>query len=186
MQVFLGVDGGGTQTRSRLVDEHGSVLGRGLAGSSNLHQIDAATFRANLHSVVTQAFAELDPDSIELSAACFGLAGVSSSKAHEQAQAVIAELKLSPVATISILTDAHIALTGGLAGAPGIVLLAGTGSACFGNDAEGKLCRTGGWGSIEYGTVGHTKGQVTEHHPTATAQPCALALSVPDLATHVL
>jgi N-acetylglucosamine kinase-like BadF-type ATPase len=124
------------------------VLGRGLAGSSNLHQIDAATFRASLHSVVTQAFAELDPDSIELSAACFGLAGVSSSKAHEQAQAVIAELKLSPVATISILTDAHIALTGGLAGAPGIVLLAGTGSACFGNDAEGKLCRTGGWGSI--------------------------------------
>ena len=148
MQVFLGVDGGGTQTRSRLVDEHGSVLGRGLAGSSNLHQIDATTFRANLRSVVEQAFVGMDPGSIELSAACFGLAGVSSSKAHEQAQAVIAELKLSPVATISILTDAHIALTGGFAGARGIVLLAGTGSACFGIDADGSMRRTGGWGSI--------------------------------------
>jgi glucosamine kinase len=148
MQVFLGVDGGGTQTRSLLVDEHGSVLGRGLAGSSNLHQIDAATFRANLRSVVEQAFVGRDTGSIELSAACFGLAGVSSPQAHEQAQAVIAELKLSPEATISILTDAHIALTGGLAGAPGIVLLAGTGSACFGTDAEGQLHRTGGWGSI--------------------------------------
>jgi hypothetical protein len=49
-----------------------------------------------------------------------------------------------------------------------------------------EIWPTGGWGSIEYGTVGHTKGQVTEHHPTATAQPRALALSVPDLATHVL
>ena len=49
-----------------------------------------------------------------------------------------------------------------------------------------EIWPTGGWGSIEYGTVGHTKGQVTEHHPTATAQPRALSPSAPDLATHVL
>ncbi|HBM86219.1 MAG TPA: hypothetical protein DD423_05475 [Opitutae bacterium] len=147
MQVFLGVDGGGTQTRSLLVDELGTVLGRGLAGSTNIHQCDAATFRANLHSVVEQAFAGMDTDSIELAAACFGIAGLSTPKAHQQAEAVIAELKLRPKA-VSILTDAHIALSGGLAGAPGMVLLAGTGSACFGIDADGSLRRTGGWGSI--------------------------------------
>lgn len=148
MQVTLGVDGGGTQTRSLLVNEQGTVLGRGLAGSTNIHHIDAPTLRANLRSVVEQAFDGVDSASIELAAACFGLAGLSAAHARTQANAIIADLELQPKHGVSILTDAHIALTGGLAGAPGMVLLAGTGSACFGLDADGNVHRTGGWGSI--------------------------------------
>lgn len=42
--------------------------------------------------------------------------------------------------------DLHNALTGGLAGRPGIALNAGTGTNCLGRDASGKSFMCGGWG----------------------------------------
>ena len=148
MQIFLGVDGGGTHTRSLLVDAHGKVIGRGLAGSTNIHHCDTETFRANLRSVVAQALTPCNPGTHELCAACFGIAGVSTPQAQQQAQAAIAELQLGAQTAVSVVTDAQIALSGGLGDAAGMVLLAGTGSACFGIDAQGRLQRSGGWGSI--------------------------------------
>jgi N-acetylglucosamine kinase-like BadF-type ATPase len=44
--------------------------------------------------------------------------------------------------------DVRIALAGGLALQPGIVLIAGTGSSCYGINAAGFACRVGGWGYL--------------------------------------
>ena len=40
------------------------------------------------------------------------------------------------------------ALAGGLGGGDGIVLIAGTGSSCFGRDGSGSTFQSGGWGSL--------------------------------------
>ena len=148
MQVILGVDGGGSQTRSLLVNQHGECIGRGLAGSSNINHCGAATLESHLGSAVAQALAGIDTSELNLQAACFGLAGVSAPEAYQQVTAVIHKLALPCPAPAALVNDAHIALTGGLAGAAGMVLLAGTGSVCLAVDANGKRHRTGGWGSI--------------------------------------
>jgi N-acetylglucosamine kinase-like BadF-type ATPase len=148
MQVYLGVDGGGTQTRSLLVDARGQVIGRGVGGPSNIHHVDDATLRATLRDVIAQANAGIDPGTVELAAACFGLAGLSTVAAQAKLSSVLAELALAPTHGVTLRTDAEIALTGAFPGECGMILIAGTGSVCFGRDSGGHVYRSGGWGSI--------------------------------------
>jgi len=49
---------------------------------------------------------------------------------------------------IEVVTDAEIALYGATDGAPGIVVIAGTGSICCGINARGKRFCAGGWGPL--------------------------------------
>jgi N-acetylglucosamine kinase-like BadF-type ATPase len=49
---------------------------------------------------------------------------------------------------IEVVTDADIALYGATDGAPGLVVIAGTGSICCGINARGKQLCAGGWGPI--------------------------------------
>jgi N-acetylglucosamine kinase-like BadF-type ATPase len=44
--------------------------------------------------------------------------------------------------------DAAIALSGALAGRPGVIAIAGTGSIAFGRNAAGQSARAGGWGYV--------------------------------------
>jgi N-acetylglucosamine kinase-like BadF-type ATPase len=56
-----------------------------------------------------------------------------------------------------VLTDAEIAWYATTLGKPGIVVIAGTGSVCFGKDDKGKIAVSGGWGPLagdEGGGVG--------------------------------
>ncbi len=49
---------------------------------------------------------------------------------------------------LEVTHDAAIALAGAVAGEPGIVAIAGTGSMAFGRNARGETARAGGWGYI--------------------------------------
>jgi N-acetylglucosamine kinase-like BadF-type ATPase len=52
------------------------------------------------------------------------------------------------IGEIEVVTDASIALYGATGGAPGLVVIAGTGSICCGINARGKRFCAGGWGPI--------------------------------------
>ncbi len=52
------------------------------------------------------------------------------------------------IGEIEVVTDANIALYGATDGAPGLVVIAGTGSICCGINARGKRSCAGGWGPI--------------------------------------
>src|SRR5205085_1623014 len=52
------------------------------------------------------------------------------------------------VNSVEVVTDAEIALYGATGGAPGLVLIAGTGSICCGRNARGKRVCAGGWGPL--------------------------------------
>jgi len=52
------------------------------------------------------------------------------------------------IGEIEVVTDATIALYGATDGAPGLVVIAGTGSICCGINARGKRFCAGGWGPI--------------------------------------
>ena len=54
---YLGVDAGGTFTRSALIDATGRVLARGAAGAANHHTSDGASVRASVREAVRGALA---------------------------------------------------------------------------------------------------------------------------------
>ena len=147
MQLFLGVDGGGSHTRMAVVDGSGTVVGRGEAGLSNLHHASEETVRDNLAAALHRALDGPRASPILIRSAFFGMAGVTSEPTAERFRRMAGNIGLRS-AVLGVDHDIRIALAGGLAGRPGIALIVGTGSSCYGRTAEGRTCQTGGWGSL--------------------------------------
>jgi N-acetylglucosamine kinase-like BadF-type ATPase len=131
VKLFLGVDGGGSHTVALVADETGRVIREGLGGPSNVS--DLSTFTTNLREAVDGAGGG------EFESACFGFSGGVEGKGLVAREIVKAN-------RYSMFNDASIALTGATGGAPGVVVIAGTGSIAFGRNAEGRTARAGGWG----------------------------------------
>ena len=72
---------------------------------------------------------------------CCGMSGGPADK-----EGLLGELLSTE--NLRVVTDGEIALTGALSGIPGIIVIAGTGSICYGRNGAGKLVRAGGWGYI--------------------------------------
>jgi N-acetylglucosamine kinase-like BadF-type ATPase len=81
----------------------------------------------------------------DLVAAEIGLAGVRRGDLRLRMREALSVLGLR---SIEVVTDADIALFGATAGAPGVVIIAGTGSVCCGINAQGKRVWAGGWGPL--------------------------------------
>src|SRR4029079_12280276 len=56
--------------------------------------------------------------------------------------------RIGPRSRILVVNDALIALMAGAKEAPGIVIIAGTGSIVYGHNADGEAARAGGWGHM--------------------------------------
>jgi N-acetylglucosamine kinase-like BadF-type ATPase len=146
MRAYLGIDGGGTHTRSLLISESGHILGRAVTGPSNVQQISSQALRGTLQQLLDQTFINL-ADEIECVASCFGLAGAASAHNKNDIRDILGSLIPVPSEPPILTSDAHIALVGALGDCPGLMLVAGTGSICLGRDADGIIHRTGGWGA---------------------------------------
>lgn len=146
--LVLGVDGGGTRTRAAIADRGGRVLGSGEAGGSNLDDVGPDALRVRLAAAVAAARQAAGQPSAPFAAACLGLAGVVSGADVAAVGAAVAPLDLAPAGRLLIDHDARVALAGGLDLAPGLVLIAGTGSACFAMNGAGARHLAGGWGHL--------------------------------------
>jgi N-acetylglucosamine kinase-like BadF-type ATPase len=144
-RFFLGLDGGQSSTSALIGDERGEILGASRAGPCH-HTGNAEAreqFLTTLRDSIGAACSEagLDPRATRFESACLGFSGGPEGRRSLVEQALAAE-------RLTITTDAEIALTGATGGAPGIIVIAGTGSIAFGRDAEGRTARTGGWGYL--------------------------------------
>lgn len=144
-QVVLGVDGGGTNTRCLIGDLSNRIHGEGHAGPSNYQAVGRETAAANLAAAIRQALSSAGRSEADVAAVCAGLAGAG--RPENRAVALEMLTFLAP-ARIQVVTDAQIALAGALAGEPGVIIIAGTGSIAFGANATGETARAGGWGWI--------------------------------------
>jgi N-acetylglucosamine kinase-like BadF-type ATPase len=142
--LLLGVDGGGTHTRAVVADGSGRVLGRGDAGASNQATTGSAAAGRSIQAAALQALGRARLRAGDIVAACFGLAGLDHPRDEEVFRAAIAPLGLS--GSVSLVNDSVIAWAGATGGAPGIAVIAGTGSVAYGRNAAGDGARAGGWG----------------------------------------
>ena len=149
MRFFLGIDGGQSSTTALIGDETGHIVGSGAGGPCN--HVGAAEGRAKFLNAIgtcvsaARAQARL-ADEVDFAAVCAGFSGGPDDK-----EPLLRELMRTQA--LQVTTDALIALSGAMAGEPGIIVIAGTGSIAYGRNAEGKVARIGGWGYI-YGDEG--------------------------------
>src|SRR5438094_8999039 len=139
----LGIDAGGTKTVCLLADEHGTIIAEARGPGANLHAGGELAVEKVLHEVMEEAIGER---SVSPAAICLGMAGVDREDEERTVRAIMR--RIGHKSRVLVVNDALIALVAGARDAPGIVIIAGTGSIVYGRNADGEAARAGGWGHI--------------------------------------
>ncbi len=121
------------------------MVGEGLTGASNPLRTGIETAVTNILKAVEAAQDKM-PDRGEIVSAMLGLAGVRRADVRQRIRERVTQ-RLG-IKSIEIVTDAEIALYGTTLGKAGIVIIAGTGSVCYGKNDRGETAIAGGWGPL--------------------------------------
>lgn len=139
---YLGIDGGGTNCRARLANEHLETIAEIRGGPANTTIGDGTQAYGSIIDVSKKVFekAGLGEDDMSNTIACLGLAGahLASSKRDFAAREY-------PFAKTLVHNDVETAREGAHLGEDGAVLIVGTGSAGLAK-VNGVLHPVGGWG----------------------------------------
>lgn len=136
----LGVDGGGTWTRSVIMDLSGSVIVRGRSGPSNPLTIGCDQAFTNIYSASIEAAKFIDAKQIKCSV--FGIAGIERSLTKQK----LLKRLSKEFQKVEMVSDTASALAGATGCKPGLAVIAGTGSNVYGLNENGDTARSGGWG----------------------------------------
>lgn len=140
MDYVIGIDCGGTNTRAVAYDLNGNELANRTMGFGNL-VIDYAQAKTHIFATLEQIFTELGQQDCLLVA--LGVAGLDGGGFRERFEK---DLTVFPI-PIYLYNDAQFSYLAKLGTREGILLIAGTGSACFGLKGD-TWYRVGGWGAL--------------------------------------
>jgi glucosamine kinase len=143
MDFVLGFDGGGTKTEGVLMDATGKIIARSFSGPSNPYRVGVESATREIEKAADLCLHEARVGRDAVAAIGAGLAGTGNPELKEGMRAALAAV--FPRAAVSVFTDLETALAAAGEG-PVIVLVAGTGSAAIGRNAQGEIWRTGGQG----------------------------------------
>jgi N-acetylglucosamine kinase len=141
MRYVVGIDAGGTKTVGLLADETGTVVAEARGMGANL-QTDG---ELQVEKVFDEIMETLSSQH-RVSAVCLGIAGVD--RPHDETVIRGILRRLGHRETARVVNDGAIALVAGAPGRVGVVVLAGTGSICYGADPSGRTARAGGYGFL--------------------------------------
>jgi len=144
--LVLGLDGGGTRTRAAVATATGAILGRGEAGPCNLAAVPPPDALLAALAAADLALAGAGQGRADVAALCAGVAGVSYAQRRDQFHSGLRAAFSS--ARVGVEPDYAVALSGATGGAPGVIVIAGTGSAAYGEDARGMSHKTGAYGYL--------------------------------------
>src|SRR3989441_10682749 len=139
----LGIDAGGTKTVCLLADERGMIVSEGRGPGANLLAAGELGVEKVLHEVMETAIGDR---AITPAAICLGIAGVDREDEARTVRAIMRRIGYK--SRVVVVNDALIALAAGAGDAPGIVVIAGTGSIVYGRNGRDEAARAGGWGHI--------------------------------------
>ena len=152
MEYILGVDGGGSKTTVQIADIDGRVISQSVSGSSNYKSVGINRAIENLNTAIFNAAGSLKAsEAIYFISSCFGFAGNDAGEDSKTYRKIVFNDKLNsylnPKGTI-ICNDTRIGLESGSENKNKIILIAGTGSNCFGINEDGKQVKASGWDFI--------------------------------------
>lgn len=144
----IGVEGGATKTLALLMGAGEQVLARESGPSSNIHNTPHPEVDATLNRIIKSLASQAGIAVADVDAICLGMAGCDSEPDRKILNGFLEPL-LSPKTKVVIVNDAVPAMRGILGRLHGLLLIAGTGSICFGfNEKTGESSRCGGWGYL--------------------------------------
>lgn len=144
-RFIVGIDGGATNTTAVVIDQDGRERARLEGGPGIVNPADPAACVGRLAVLARRAIAAADAFA-PVQALCCALAGAGRAELRD---VVRAELMREHIARhVTVTTDAEAALADAFGDAPGILLIAGTGSIAWGRAEDGRLVRCGGWGAM--------------------------------------
>jgi N-acetylglucosamine kinase len=146
MGYSLGFDGGGTKTDCVLLDANGNVVGEGRGGPANPLRSGYESAFSSLREAAAGAIAAGKIRLGEITGVCAGLAGAGRRSVVRRMIVFLSEE--FPAALTQVATDYEVALESAVGSAPGVVLIAGTGSVAYGRNAAGETARAGGYGPL--------------------------------------
>jgi len=136
-----GLDGGGTKTALLCMDQAGRVVAEHAFGPLNVNGTDWEDVRR----VLGEAAAFL----ADLPGQCAGLTVSAAGLSNPEARGIILSALQAAgyLGPVDLRGDQEAALRGAV-GPAGAVLIAGTGSICYGRNLDGQTARCGGWGNL--------------------------------------
>ncbi|HVL66422.1 MAG TPA: BadF/BadG/BcrA/BcrD ATPase family protein [Vicinamibacterales bacterium] len=143
MPHVLGIDAGGTKTVCLLADDTGAVLSESRSTGANLQAVGELEVEKVLHRVMEEAIGDRH---VVPAAICLGIAGVDRPDDAAVVRGIMKRIGYK--ARVLVVNDALVALEAGAPGEPGVVIISGTGSICYGRNAVGDAARSGGWGYV--------------------------------------
>lgn len=149
--IYTGIDGGGTKTSVTALDEEGRVIFSHIYGPSNF--LNGSEFENTVFLLFRDLFIKIKElnrsgSQIKIKA---GFAGISSGECEQRLVRTFKKASLGydvSLGSFSLESDALLALKVYFDKKPGLLLISGTGSICYGKDKEGKIFRTGGFGYL--------------------------------------
>lgn len=141
MQIVCGVDGGGTKTILEIRSTQDEFIIRKTFGAFNINGIGEEAF----YCLIKNLFFEINQYGI-CESLCIGAAGISNPKVGLLIQNAAQTCGFN--GKLQLVGDHEIALFGALGNQDGVILIAGTGSICYGKKKDGTRVRCGGWGHL--------------------------------------
>ncbi|MGE7828036.1 BadF/BadG/BcrA/BcrD ATPase family protein [Paenibacillus sp. NPDC093718] len=150
MEIFIGVDGGGTKTEATAINSAGEVLSRYTGGSTNPYIVTFNKAMEELRTVLDGLLAPLFDKSLLLTSICLGMSGVSSAEERRQVQSFLHSFFQQRQLSMHIYmcSEAEISLMAVLERQYGILAISGTGSNTYAITKSGDIHRVGGWGHL--------------------------------------
>lgn len=152
--MYIGIDGGGTKTKTMLVDSDMTILHTEETGPSSIRTVPIEESLKNIHGGIDACIQHADGPIEGV------FAGLGDVAGEEDSAYMVRRLKEHPdlkTSVIHVKNDVYNAHTGALDGNHGIAVILGTGSVAFGKDKDGNTHRAGGY-SYKEGDYGSAYG----------------------------
>jgi N-acetylglucosamine kinase-like BadF-type ATPase len=145
--TVIGIDGGGSKTRGRLV--YGEQQVQRVIGSTRVGVVGFTEACERVVQLLVDLTNDAGIDKSEIDAVVIGVAGIWLEEERQRFAhllRIIARDSGFNLQDLIATSDAEIALRGAFGSEAGIMLIAGTGTITLGKNKQGELIRSGGWG----------------------------------------
>jgi len=143
---YIGIDGGGSNSRLAAIDAKMNLLGSFLGGATNPSSM---TFESLCETISNLLNGFTASSGLKLEDCAGMYIGAAGARVPGNAQKLIdAFNSIGYTGNLSIVSDAEIVLAGETHGEPGMIIISGTGSVGFATDNRRKLLRVGGRGHL--------------------------------------
>ncbi|MCE1187571.1 MAG: hypothetical protein LWX56_00390 [Ignavibacteria bacterium] len=149
MKYFIGIDGGGTKSHGLLVDENKNIIAEHLGGPTNFLLLGTEKVCETVFNLLKELREKAQVHYNQIEAVFLGTTGAGRRTDAQQLEVEFSKYCTKQNQTFKnffVDSDALAALEGAFEGAPGSILIAGTGSIMFGKDYKDILYRVGGFG----------------------------------------